>query len=362
MIKPILLTGIFIAASSPLIIADEIYSFDAIGVAYEEDFNSYRGTLETLPPFFSVTWDEDRTAEPFTGVGDFNTSDTEFEYGGFSAYTADGENYSFGIREREPVNLRNARIFFSFTNNTGVAIEGFWVSYDVESWYRGDRLNRIRLKYDVLLTSEERETFETDIFSTDNPGESIDADSKQNGSLPENRIRVSDYVNLSELEIVSGDEELGTFGPLQPGETAYFRWQFSNLAIGESGSLRSGLAINNLEIIADGEVIDHCPEAGWEQNPALGEIYHYGSCWAWAGDSETQESWGIMNLSLFSEDNSGWFHHSEQGWLYLVSGGSFAEHAFLFSDDLGWLVASDAFTGSFYRFEDQSFHPWISAE
>ncbi len=342
--------------------ADDFYSFDSIGVAFEEDFNSYRGTEESLPAFFSVTWDEDRTLEPFTGVGHFETSNSEFEYGGFSAYTADGENFSFGIREREPVDLRDARLFFSFTNNTGVAIEGFWVSYDVESWYRGDRLNRIRLKYDVTLSSEERDTFETDIFSTDNPGENISADSKQNGSLPENRVRVTGYIDLSEFEIVPGDEVLGTFGPLQPGETAYFRWQFSNLATGESGSLRSGLAINNVEIIANGEVIDICPEAGWETHSTLGEIYHYGKCWAWAGNSETSEGWGILNISQLNEDGSGWFHHSERGWLYLLSGGTLTEHAFLWSEDLGWIVASDAFNGAFYRFADSSFHPWVSEE
>lgn len=204
--------------------------------AFTENFNDYRGSSTTLPSNFSVLWDDTRTTEPFQGVNS----------GAFTAYTSDGVNHSFGIRERNPVDFRNSRLFFEFTNNTGFTITGFQVSYDVEAWFFGDRRNRIRLKYDDVLTPAEagRATFETDIFSTDNPAPlTTVAGTTLDGSLAENRTTVTGFVNLATLDDGTGN----FFGSLADGETAYFRWQFSNTT-GDGGSDRSGLAINNLSI------------------------------------------------------------------------------------------------------------------
>lgn len=221
------------------------FSFTNEATTYQQDFNEYLGTLETLPAFFSVTWDEGRVENPFTGIGDFETSNPDEAYGGFSAFSATEDSYSFGIRERAPIDLRDARLFFTFTNNTDQPISQFEVSYDVEAWFIGDRRNRIRLKFDTMVESEDRDTFEEDLFSTDNPSAATEAGSKVNGSLTENRTTVSGLVDITTVD--QGD---GTFfEPLAPGETAYFRWQFSN-ADGDGGSLRSGLAINNLTISA----------------------------------------------------------------------------------------------------------------
>lgn len=211
-------------------------SFTSIGQVYSESFNGYRGSEATLPANMSVTWD-DRISEPFQGV---NT-------GALTAYTSDSLDYSFGIRERNPVDLRDARLFLEITNNTGVAITGFEVSYEVEAWFIGDRRNRIRLKYDTFLDSADagRDTFEVDIFSTVNPSAEMTPDTDVDGSLAANRILVSGFVDLMTLD----DGTDTPFGALAAGETAYFRWQFSN-ADGDGGSLRSGLAINNLSITA----------------------------------------------------------------------------------------------------------------
>lgn len=226
--------------------ASAAHVFNTLLTPYVQDFNGYRGTEATLPTNFSVGWDETRTSEPFQGL---NT-------GAFTAYTSDGIDHSFGIRERNPVDLRNARLFFAFTNNTGLTITGFNVSYDVESWYVGDRRNRIRLKYDDVLTEAEagRATFNEDIFSTDNPAPLATlADTNLNGSLAENRTTVSGFVDLATLGDGSLDVDLNptnnVFGSLADGETAYFRFQFSNTT-GDSGALRSGLSINNLSITA----------------------------------------------------------------------------------------------------------------
>jgi len=233
---------------------EESFSFTNDMITYTQDFNDYRGSLETLPQYFMVSWDEERTDNPFTGVGDFDTSDPESSYGAFAAFTSDSEDFSFGIREREPEDLRDARLFFTFTNNTDQPISEFEVSYDVEAWFIGDRRNRIRLKYDNVLDSDERDTFEEDIFSTDNPSAETQI-GKVNGALTENRITVSGVVDITTV-----DDGTGTmFEPIQPGETAYFRWQFSNTD-GDGGSLRSGLAVNNLEITAMIET-DDTPES-----------------------------------------------------------------------------------------------------
>lgn len=211
------------------------HAFTDFSTAYTENFNNYRGSSATLPDNMFVTWDQGRTSEPFQGV---NT-------GAFTAYTSDSVNHSFGIRERNPVDLRDGRLFFEFTNNTGTAITGFNVSYDVEAWFIGDRRNRIRLKYDTLLDSPDRSTFETDIFSTENPSATTTPNTAVDGSLAANRITVSGFVDLFALDDGTGE----FFGALAPGETAYFRWQFSN-ADGDGGDLRSGLAINNFQITA----------------------------------------------------------------------------------------------------------------
>lgn len=235
----------------------EVFAFTEEHHTYEQDFNTYRGSLETLPAFFTVTWDQGRLADPFGGVGHFVTADPTSEYGALAAYTADGEAYSFGIRERAPDDLRDARLFFRFRNDTDEPLSVFHVSYDVEAWYIGDRRNRIRLKFDTALSSDDRPTFETDLFSTDNPSAETTPDTKVNGSLEVNRVHVSGLVDITTIDNGSG----AMFDPLQPGQEAWFRWQFSN-ADGDEGSLRSGLAINNLVISTNTESTDavHMPE------------------------------------------------------------------------------------------------------
>lgn len=216
------------------------FSFTGIGQTYTENFNNYLGSAATLPNHMFVEWDTSRSGmsgpdSPYTGVND----------GAFTAYTSDSADYSFGIREREPVDLRDARLFFEFTNNTGAPLSQFMVSYDVEAWFIGDRRNRLRLKYDDLLDSPDRATFETDIFSTDNPSTTMTANTSVDGSLAANRTTVSGMVDITTIDDGTGN----FFEPIADGETAWFRWQFSN-ADGDGGALRSGLAINNLSIQA----------------------------------------------------------------------------------------------------------------
>ena len=244
-----LLSGSLIAQN----VQNQGFSFTDEVLTYTQNFNEYLGTSVTLPPFMFVSWDEDRTDNPFTGEGDFNSSDPENSYGGFTAFTSAAETRSFGIREREPVDLRDARLFFSFTNNTSDPISEFEISYDVEAWFIGDRRNRIRLKYDTLLESDDRDTFEEDIFSTDNPSGAAEI-GKVNGALDNNRITITGLVDITTIDKGNGE----FFEPLAPGETAYFRWQKSN-ADGDGGSLRSGLAINNISISVPAPTSIHPP-------------------------------------------------------------------------------------------------------
>lgn len=232
-------------------IPSEPHSFTEEQQSWSEDFGIYAGTFATVPAHMFVTWNQLLAENPFTGIGDFFTGNPETGYGAFTAYTSEAAEFSFGIRERAPVNLQEARLYFSFANNTDEPVSVFEISYDVEAWYIGDRRNRIRLKYDTVLESDTRATFEVDIFSTDNPSETTTPDSKVNGALAQNRTEVTGLVDITQLNDGTGN----TFEPLQPGETAYFRWQFSNLEAGETGDLRSGLAINNIVIsLTDEEV------------------------------------------------------------------------------------------------------------
>ena len=230
------------------------------------DFSDYRGTRGTLPEGMFVTG-ENAEAEPvgpafypFSGVFD---ADLGEPFGGFGAFTANGESYSFGIRERGTTGLRDARVFLRYTNETEQPIVGFRVSYEVETWVRGERDNRIRLKYhtDTRGFSDVR-----DIVSTVNPAGALeggddDADSQPvtpdrstadgpealvDGSRDENRTRVSVSFLLSELE-ADGEAGLNPYKPLAPGDVAYFRWQYSNGEL-RDGETRSALALNNIRV------------------------------------------------------------------------------------------------------------------
>lgn len=227
------------------------YSFNAIGQTYTQDFNSYLGTEATLPVHTFVTGVNGNDVEypdfnPFSGVSSTADTTTPNWGGDFTAFTNGTTGNSFGIRERGDNDLRDSRFYFEFTNNTGSLITGFDISYDVEAWFIGNRRNRLRLKYDDEFGSGR---FETDIFSTDNPSAETIVGTIVDGSLSENRVTVSGFVDLSTLPVNVPGDPRDFFGSLAPGETAFFRWQFSNTS-GDGGSLRSGLAINNISITA----------------------------------------------------------------------------------------------------------------
>lgn len=240
--KLCILSALLILSFSSTFGSDPKFTFTLPNQTITEDFNTYRGTEATLPADIFVEWDTSRISNPFTGVGELN--DPESDYGGLTAFTADNENFSFGIRERAPIDLRDARVFLPIKNETGTPIRFFLISYDVETWFNGQRDNRIRLKYDDIIASGR---FEEDLASTINPlgGGEEPPGLRTDGSDPDNRLRVEVLVDLEEY----AHPDTGIFGALPDGETAWFRWQVSNADIG-SGSLRSGLAINNLEIQA----------------------------------------------------------------------------------------------------------------
>lgn len=265
--------------------ADPAFTFTTIGQTITENFNTYAGSEASLPADIFVEWDTSNTSAPFTGIGDFNTSDPTTSYGGFSAFTADNEEFSFGIRERAPVDLRDARVFLPIKNDTGESIRYFLVSYDVEAWFIGNRRNRLRLKYDDTLGSGR---FEDDLLSTDNPSTNTTPNTKVNGALPDNRVRVEVLVDLD----VYSHPTTGVFGALPDGETAWFRWQFSNTD-GDGGSLRSGLAINNLEITA----LEVPPPLQWR--PGVGGSGN----WQPAGGTDwSGGEWEQGRAALFADD------------------------------------------------------------
>ncbi|TVQ21211.1 MAG: hypothetical protein EA383_17375 [Spirochaetaceae bacterium] len=220
-----------------------------VGV-FEADFDDYRGTRSTMPAGMFVSGENDEgdpvgpAFYPFAGV--FEVTAAAEAFSGFGAFTADGESFSFGIRERGEVDLRNARVFIEYTNETGRPIVGFRVSYDVETWIQGERDNRIRLKYH---TDTSGFASVRDIVSTVNPAGALHSAAGArlvDGSLAENRTRVDVAFLLGELE-AHGEDGLYPYGPLEPEETAYFRWQYSNAQLTD-GDTRSALALNNVRV------------------------------------------------------------------------------------------------------------------
>lgn len=216
----------------------------------EIDFDEYRGSEATLPEGMFVTGEDGDGVSvggdfyPFTGVSTLRRED---EFVGFGAFTADEEDYSFGIRERGSSELRDSRLFLEYENPTDRTVYGLRLSYDVETWFVGERDNRIRLKYHT-----ETKGFGSidEIVSTANP-RGVDPDDEAqgeavDGSVDENRTTVEVAFHFSELR-GTAKEGLDRFRPLEPGEKGYLRWQYSNHRLTE-GSQRSALALNNLRV------------------------------------------------------------------------------------------------------------------
>ncbi len=228
------------------------FSFNSIGQSYTQNFDSFRGSEQTLPPYFSMTADEG--TDIFRGVFDSTTSSAS-AFTGIMATTTGGLDYSIGWRESTgSAELSDARLLFTFTNNTGEAITGFNFSYDVEAWVNGRRDNQLRFKYDIYANSAAaqaaagRDAFETDVAATINPHHTPIANnnlqSVLDGKAPANRVTVSGTVDLTTLLLNETNPGLGVFGALLPGQTAYFRWQISNANLNDGN--RSALAIDNL--------------------------------------------------------------------------------------------------------------------
>jgi hypothetical protein len=210
-------------------------------------FNAYRGTAATLPAGIFVAGEDGEGNlvgegfDPFTGVSDLADSDASFD--GFGAFTNGGGAYSFGVRERGEADLREARIFLRYPNTAGEHIVGFDIDFDLEVWLKGERANRVRLKFN---TGTDGFSEIPDIVSVTNPrGRATGAaiGTTLDGTLPENRARVSTRFVLADIPDGFG----GMIGSLAPGDTGFFRWQYSN-ADGDAGTLRSALALSNIRI------------------------------------------------------------------------------------------------------------------
>ena len=104
-----------------------------VGPVLTFDFDDYLGTAETLPASLSVRGEDgdglrvEDGYDPFTGVHDASATPVD-PFEGFGAFTSDGGGYSFGIRERGEVDLRDARLLLRFENTTGEVVYGFDVS------------------------------------------------------------------------------------------------------------------------------------------------------------------------------------------------------------------------------------------
>ncbi|AFG38646.1 hypothetical protein [Spirochaeta africana] len=208
----------------------------------EVDFAGYRGTPQSLPGDMFVEGENGAGVtiadgyEPFAGVYRYE-GDPDARFSGFAAASEAGSSQvSFAIRERGEADLRNARLFYPYTNTTRYTIAGFRVHYYVEVWFVGVRDNRIRLKYHTD-TSGFGDI--DDIVSTPNPrlaeypvfgiGFAVNGREAQNRTLVQTEF------------LLPSDQQL------QPGEKAWFRWQYSN-GVYDDGESRSALGISDIVI------------------------------------------------------------------------------------------------------------------
>ncbi len=90
---------------------------------YTQNFNTYLGTLATVPAGWTVAFSGTAT---FNGVGT-GTSAT----GGAWAYGTGGENSFGALRSATPLNITEA---VSFTNNTGSTLTTLTITFNYEQW------------------------------------------------------------------------------------------------------------------------------------------------------------------------------------------------------------------------------------
>jgi hypothetical protein len=236
-------------------VADPAQKATATAVVVEPEglstvyFAAYRGTAATLPQGLFVGGEDGKGAQvgpdynPFTGMSDLQGKPVG-SFDGFGAFTSGGKSYSFGIHERGAVDLREARLFLRYPNTSGKHIVGFDVRFDVEVWQLGERANRIRFKFNTDVGGFGEIP---DLLSVENPRGRVTGSlvgTLVDGSRTENRVRASTRVLLADVPRPDG----GAIGSLAPGDTGYFRWQYSN-ADGDDGKLRSALALNNIVIV-----------------------------------------------------------------------------------------------------------------
>lgn len=230
------------------------YSFNSLGQTYSQNFNLFRGTDATLPNHFSST--ADSGTDIFRGVFDSTTSAAS-SFTGVMGATTNSLDYSVAWRENTgAAALGDGRLLFAVTNNTGQPITKFNFSYDVEAWVNGRRDNEVRFKYDVYADSTAsqaaagRDAFNSNIATTINPNHTPIATNEAqfvlDGKAAANRVTVSGQVDLSTLLIDTATPGIGSFGALQPGQTAYFRWQISNANL-TTGN-RSALGVDNFSL------------------------------------------------------------------------------------------------------------------
>ena len=230
------------------------YSFNSLGQTYAQNFNLFRGTDATLPNHFSFT--ADSGTDIFRGVFDSTTSAAS-TFTGVMGTTTNSLDYSVAWRESTgAAALGDGRLLFAVTNNTGQPITKFNFSYDVEAWVNGQRNNEVRFKYDIYADSTAsqagagRTAVNSEIATTVNPHHTPIATNEAqfvlDGKAAANRVTVSGQVDLSTLLVDTATPGLGSFGALQSGQTAYFRWQISNanLTIGN----RSALGVDNFSL------------------------------------------------------------------------------------------------------------------
>lgn len=97
-------------------------------------------------------------------------------------------------------------------------------------------------------------------------------------------------------------------------------------------------------------------EPGFYNDPVLGRHFQAGEGWVlWTGEAGSPDR-GVIKLGEGYINGSGWVHHEQTGWMYLVAGGS-VDGWFAWSVDRGWIYSNaDA---AFYSYSQTDYFPWV---
>lgn len=190
-----------------------------LNVAITQDFETFGGTLVTLPTGFTFSGNDYTPGGLYSNTGSYADANSTF-----ALVNSATNDRAFG--EKGPTSGTRF-LNWTLSNNSGADISKFLVSWDVEQYSAAGRATAINFNYRIG----------TGLFNTNGI----------TGTTLTTATTATTSANLSTVLVTNRAIELELASALQQGETITFGWSFANGA-GSGGNAHIG--VDNLSVTA----------------------------------------------------------------------------------------------------------------